>query len=71
MQSAKPPLKQSSPIDDPVYLEFIAENQALLEEISQLKHEIKILRWDLNQYQNLSVKICALVKARENFGVRG
>jgi hypothetical protein len=69
MSSAKQPLKQSLAISDPVYKDFIEENQRLLDEVAYLKHEIKVLQWDLRQYQNMAARINALIKSRESFGL--
>lgn len=69
MSSVRQQQKQCSTTDE-VYRDFIEENQRLLGEVSDLKDQIKLLEWELRQYQNLSSKIAALIRSRENFGIK-
>lgn len=69
MSSVRQQQKQCSTTDE-VYRGFIEENQKLLNEVSELKGQIKLLEWELRQYQNLSSKIVAIIRSRENFGIK-
>lgn len=69
MLSAKPQPSPYCQINDPIYRGFIEENQKLLNEVSDLKAQIKILSHELNQYQKLSIKITQIIRSREVFGV--
>lgn len=69
MSSVRQQQKQCSMTDE-VYRDFIEENQKLLNEVSELKGQIKLLEWELRQYQNLSSKIVAIIRSRENFGIK-